>query len=71
MEKKSVPSDLVSNAFDLIRFAWDKKRILIGLSALAFIASVIVSSTITPRYRSSVVSFTFQKPGRNIINYHG
>jgi uncharacterized protein involved in exopolysaccharide biosynthesis len=57
MEKKSVPSDLVSNAFDLIRFAWDKKRILIGLSALAFIASVIVSSTITPRYRSSVVLF--------------
>ena len=57
MENKTVPTDLVSNAFDLIRFAWRKKWILIALSVFAFIASVIISSTITPRFKSNVVLF--------------
>ena len=48
---------MVDNAFDLIRFIWNKKWILIGFSALAFVASIIISSTITPRFKSGVVLF--------------
>lgn len=48
---------MVDNAFDLIRFIWNKKWILIGFSVLAFVASIIISSTITPRFKSGVVLF--------------
>jgi uncharacterized protein involved in exopolysaccharide biosynthesis len=54
--KKNTP-DAVYNVFDLIRFAWDKKWILIGLTLLAFILSIIVSLNITPRFQSKVVLF--------------
>ena len=57
MEQKANQKVFVNNAFDLIRFAWKKKWILIALSSIAFIASVIVSLTITPRFKSSVVLF--------------
>lgn len=57
MAKKTTPPEFVNDAFDLIRFIWNKKWILFVLSLCAFIISVIVSSTITPRFRSSVVLF--------------
>ncbi len=57
MENKTAQPVVVNNAFELIRFTWSKKWILIALSAVAFIASVIISSTITPRFKSSVILF--------------
>jgi len=57
MEKKSTSKVFVNNAFDLIRFAWDKKWILILLSFVAFVAAVIISLSITPRFKSGVVLF--------------
>jgi uncharacterized protein involved in exopolysaccharide biosynthesis len=45
------------NAFDLIQFAWSKRKLLILLSTAGFIASVIISLLITPRFRSAVVLF--------------
>jgi len=57
MEKKSTKKVFVNNAFDLVRFAWDKKWILIILSFVAFVASVIVSLSITPRFKAGVVLF--------------
>jgi LPS O-antigen subunit length determinant protein (WzzB/FepE family) len=57
MAKNDKTQGFVYDAFDLIRFAWDKKWILIGCSAAAFIASVIISFTITPRFKSKVIMF--------------
>lgn len=57
MKKTADPMEMVNNAFDLVMFIWRKKWILIAVSALAFIASVMVSSTITPRFKSGVVLF--------------
>jgi uncharacterized protein involved in exopolysaccharide biosynthesis len=57
MEKKSTNRAFVNNAFDLVRFAWDKKWILILLSFVAFVASVIISLSITPRFKAGVVLF--------------
>jgi capsular polysaccharide biosynthesis protein len=57
MEKKSVQPEIIYNAFDLVRFTWKNKVILIILSTLAFITAVIVSSMVTPRFRSQVVLF--------------
>jgi uncharacterized protein involved in exopolysaccharide biosynthesis len=57
MEKKSTNKVFVYNAFDLVRFAWDKKWILISLSFVAFVAAVIVSLSITPRFKAGVVLF--------------
>ncbi len=57
MVKKSKDQGFVYDAFDLIKFAWDKKWILIGLSLIAFVVSVIVSLTITPKFRSQVTLF--------------
>jgi len=47
----------VYDAFDLIRFTWEKKWILIGISLLAFILSIIVAVGIKPRYKSAVIMF--------------
>jgi uncharacterized protein involved in exopolysaccharide biosynthesis len=57
MENKQQNKAFVNNAFDLVRFAWDKKWILIILSGIAFITSVIISLSITPRFKSGVVLF--------------
>jgi uncharacterized protein involved in exopolysaccharide biosynthesis len=57
MEHKIKNQPVVYNAFDLIRFTWDKKWILIAVSLLAFILSVIVSLSITPRFKSHVILF--------------
>ena len=57
MPKKKKKKGFVYNAFDLIQFAWDKKWILIGVSLVAFIASIIVSLSITPKFKSRVIMF--------------
>ncbi len=53
----SQKSEGLFNAFDLVQFAWSKRKFLILLSTAGFIASIIVSLMITPRFRSSVVLF--------------
>jgi uncharacterized protein involved in exopolysaccharide biosynthesis len=57
MEKKSDNKISVNNAFDLVRYAWDKKWILIALSSIALLAAIIISLLITPRFKSGVVLF--------------
>jgi uncharacterized protein involved in exopolysaccharide biosynthesis len=57
MEQNTNKKIFVNNAFDLVRYVWEKKWILIAFSSIAFIASIIVSLTITPRFKSGVVLF--------------
>lgn len=57
MENKAEKRAFVVDAFDLIRYTWEKKWVLIALSSVAFIAAVIVSLLIEPRFKSSVVLF--------------
>jgi uncharacterized protein involved in exopolysaccharide biosynthesis len=57
METKTRNQNYVFNAYELIRFAWDKKWILIALSTLALILSVIYSLSIKPRFKSEVILF--------------
>jgi uncharacterized protein involved in exopolysaccharide biosynthesis len=57
MEPRSNNQNLIFNSFDLIRFMWDKKWVLIAVSTAAFIISIIVSLSIKPRYRSEVTLF--------------
>ncbi len=57
MAKKTKDQGFVYDAFDLIKFAWDKKWLLIGLSSIAFVASIIISLLITPRFQSQVTLF--------------
>ena len=57
MPKKKKKKGFVYDAFDLIRFIWDKRWILIGVSFIAFVASIIVSLSITPKYKSRVIMF--------------
>ncbi len=57
MDPKVNNKVLVNSAFDLVRFAWDKKWILITLSFVAFVASIVISLAITPRFKSGVVLF--------------
>jgi LPS O-antigen subunit length determinant protein (WzzB/FepE family) len=57
MAKNNNNQGFVYDAFDLIRFAWDKKWVLIIISAVAFLASIIISLQIAPRFRSTVTMF--------------
>lgn len=57
MGKKDKRNETVFNSIDLIRFVWDKKNILVVVTIAAFIVSVIVALSITPRYMSTVVLF--------------
>jgi capsular polysaccharide biosynthesis protein len=57
MEQKANSKTLVTNAFDLVGYIWEKKWILIALTSVAFIASIVVSLLITPRFKSGVVLF--------------
>lgn len=57
MKKNTDDKVFVNNAFDLVRYAWEKKWILIALSSIAFIASIIITLFITPRFKSGVVLF--------------
>jgi uncharacterized protein involved in exopolysaccharide biosynthesis len=57
MTKESKNQGLVYDAFDLVKFTWEKKWILIAITFVAFVASIIVSLLITPRFKSQVVLF--------------
>jgi uncharacterized protein involved in exopolysaccharide biosynthesis len=57
METTARNQNFMFNAYGLIRFAWDRKWILIALSTLAFILSIIYSLSIKPRFRSEVILF--------------
>lgn len=57
MGKSSKKNQKVFNAFDLIAFAWEKKLILTGLTALAAILSIVVSLSMNDRFKSTVVLF--------------
>jgi len=69
MEPRKNNQNLIYNAFDLVRFIWKKRWILITVSALALITSVIVSLQITPRFRSQVILFPAASiaPSRNLV----
>jgi len=45
------------DAFDLINFAWEKRRILIAITLVAFVVSIIVSLMIKSRFKSTVIVF--------------
>lgn len=45
------------DAFDLIMYTWKKKWILIGISLIAFISSAILSYTIKPKFKSTVIMY--------------
>lgn len=57
MGKKRKRKGIVFNAFDLLKFLWDKKWILIFVSLAAFILAIFASLNITPRFESKVVLF--------------
>ncbi len=57
MGKKGKHKSIVYNAFDLLKFIWDKKWMLFFISAAACIVAVFVSLSITPRFASSVVIY--------------
>jgi uncharacterized protein involved in exopolysaccharide biosynthesis len=42
---------------DLIKFAWDKRRILIAITLTAFVISIIISLMIKPRFKSTVLLY--------------
>jgi len=42
---------------NLLLYMWNRKKPLIVVSSIAFVASVIISLTITPKYRSTVIFF--------------
>ncbi len=45
------------NSTDIIMLAWGKRRLLIAITGLAFIASTIASFLITPLYKSTAVIY--------------
>lgn len=57
MRENSSSHTKVYDAFDLLKFAWDKKFLLLGITVLGAVISVVVSLQMTDRYRSSVVLF--------------
>ncbi len=57
MAKKTNNQGFVYDTFDLLQFTWEKRKILIILTALAIIVSAIIAETIKPRFRSTVVLF--------------
>jgi uncharacterized protein involved in exopolysaccharide biosynthesis len=57
MGKSSKKNQKVYSAFDLIAFAWEKRLMLIGLTAGAAVLSIIVALTMHDRFKSTVVLF--------------
>lgn len=54
---KKPPATFSFESTNLLIYMWNKKKPLIAVSLVAFIASVIVSLTITPKFRSTVILF--------------
>jgi tyrosine-protein kinase Etk/Wzc len=61
------------DAFDLIKFAWDKKWHLIIASTLAFVLSIIISLQMPEKFESSVVLLPAEKvaASRNMVETSG
>lgn len=57
MGKSSKKTFKVYDAFDLIQFAWEKKFLLIGITFLGAVLSIIISLSLTDKFKSSVVLF--------------
>jgi uncharacterized protein involved in exopolysaccharide biosynthesis len=57
MAKENKNQGFVYDAFDLIKFAWDKKWLLIGVTVVAFVAAIVISLTIKDRFKSRVTLF--------------
>jgi uncharacterized protein involved in exopolysaccharide biosynthesis len=57
MEPRKNNQHFVYDAFDLMKFVWEKKWVLIALSLIGFLLSIIISLNITPKYKSQVVLF--------------
>lgn len=57
MSKLSVKKEKVYDAFDLIKFAWEKRWILLGICFLAGIISIITTLQMPDRFKSTVVMF--------------
>lgn len=57
MVKKKKFKKISFNAFELVSYLWTKKWILIIVTLVAFIISVIVSLSITPRFESKVILY--------------
>jgi len=51
------PTSFSFESTNLIIYMWNKKKPLITVSFIAFIASIIISLTITPKFRSTVIFF--------------
>ena len=57
MAKKKKTKTIRLNAFDLLKYLWEKKWVLIIVSTVAFITAVLVSLSITPRFESKVLLY--------------
>jgi len=57
MAKDKKNNGFVYDAFDLIKFTWDKKWILMAVSFIAFVAAIFISLSITPKFKSRVIMF--------------
>lgn len=51
------PSGFRFESTNLIVYMWNRRKPLIVVSFIAFVASIILSLTITPKYRSTVIFF--------------
>ncbi len=54
---ESNPSGFRFESTNLLLYMWNRKKPLIVVSFIAFVVSVIVSLTITPKFRSTVIFF--------------
>lgn len=57
MGKSSKKGNKVYDAFDLIKFAWEKKWLIIGITFLGGVLSILISLTLTNKFKSTVVLF--------------
>jgi uncharacterized protein involved in exopolysaccharide biosynthesis len=57
MDKEIKKPMFTFDSFAFIKFAWEKKWILISVSIAAFIISAIISLVIPPKYKSTVIMY--------------
>ncbi len=57
MGKSSKKRNKVFSAFDLLKFAWEKRVILIVVTIIAGLASIFISLAIHDRFKSAVILF--------------
>ncbi len=55
MEQRKHGKDL--DSFDLVLFLWDRRKLIIGITALGAVVGLIAAFAITPLYKSEVVMF--------------